>query len=163
MTTDTQRTFAGVPIEGIPNRYTMSAKEQRPVEDLERVLLEAWSKPGAELIEYFTWQQYTPYFNDGDACIFSLYEVRAVPYNFDLGEDEHDEPGFSTWELTSDYMLKNYPENQKFAALVPALEHVNELCNGEFDAALNSTFGDPARVRVYRDRIVLDEYFEAPY
>lgn len=44
----------------------------------------------AELIPpgfYLTWDQYTPYFNDGEACVFNVYD----PYLVKLGEPSEDD------------------------------------------------------------------------
>lgn len=52
-----------------------------------------------ESVKEVRWQQYTPHFNDGDACVFSVYDA-YVKTTFS-GEDEGDyEDGFlASWEL----------------------------------------------------------------
>jgi len=44
-------------------------------ERMQRVLIEL---PEIDSIE---WNQYTPYFNDGEECTFSVHELRFVPVN----------------------------------------------------------------------------------
>lgn len=166
----TTNTFAGKPIIGTPNRYTDQTKSQRPESELKLLITEVWDDPNMDIVECFTWEQYTPMFNDGDACIFGVSEVYLIlkdrhdkfadKYGFNHPED--DAVGLSPWDV-SQYMLDRYPENAQYKPLLPAMKALGEICSGEFNVVLNSVFGDPARVVVYRDRIVLDEYFEAPY
>lgn len=163
MTTD--NTFAGLPLVGTPNRFTGVQKQQRSVEELKILLTEIWDDPAMDVIECIVWEQYTPGFNDGDACIFHANDPYLISKTFD-GElddiDDIDGQGIQPWHL-SDYMLERYPENAKYLPLSNAMSKVSMLCSGEFDTALNNVFGDPARVYVHRDKIVLDEYFETPY
>lgn len=39
-------------------------------------------------VESFSWRQYTPYFNDGDECVFSVHSYPEIN-----GEDVSDESG----------------------------------------------------------------------
>lgn len=56
-------------------------------------------------ISKIKWRQYTPYFNDGEACIFSVYEPifyidnGMVPKYFSLEEDDED----GGWYYASNY------------------------------------------------------------
>jgi hypothetical protein len=56
-------------------------------------------------ISKIKWRQYTPYFNDGEACIFSVHEPifyidnGMVPKYFSLEEDEED----GGWYYASSY------------------------------------------------------------
>jgi hypothetical protein len=62
-----KRMFMGIPIEGSvtgTRKYT----EQRPITDL----YEQFQKAFASGVKAITWTQYTPYFNDGDVCKFSV-------------------------------------------------------------------------------------------
>lgn len=68
------------------------------------------------------WTQYTPFFNDGDACVFSIGEPyfyfsedgeeESYPKYFYEAEDSDNI--FNSWSLTSDYIEKNYPEKFNF-------------------------------------------------
>lgn len=58
--------FLGIPVEGDITRGEKRAN-QRPIEELE-VLIEALLAD--PVIHDFGWSQYTPYFNDGDPCVF---------------------------------------------------------------------------------------------
>lgn len=58
----------GIPIEGTITKGH-SRIEQRPIEAL-RPLLEAVL--AHDEVEAIRWRQYTPYFNDGDECVFGV-------------------------------------------------------------------------------------------
>jgi len=96
------------------------------------------------------WTQYTPYFNDGDPCTFSVND----PEFYFEGDDQDDE-GKSLWSLDrSDYGPKPgqcSPETAKAcAAFVQAL--------GGMDDALETLFGDHCKVIVTADGVEVDEY-----
>src|ERR1700742_4531811 len=49
----------------------------------------------------FSWNQYTPYFNDGDECIFSVNVDSLIPEFTDEPAENHDyeyEKGDSKWD-----------------------------------------------------------------
>jgi hypothetical protein len=53
------------------------------------------------------WAQYSPYFNDGDECTFSVHEFEAYLKNEDGDyEYEHGDGG-----IPSAWMVKNYPDD----------------------------------------------------
>jgi hypothetical protein len=64
-------TFLGIPVEG---DITLADKRtpQRPLEELAPLMQAVLDDDG---IAAFGWRQYTPYFNDGDACIFGTSGV----------------------------------------------------------------------------------------
>lgn len=69
------RSFLGLPIEGDKGyiRYRRQYTP-RPVEDLREYLQKAWDQG----ILAVTWHQYTPGFNDGEPCEFSVYDVSVT-------------------------------------------------------------------------------------
>lgn len=92
------------------------------------------------------WRQYTPYFNDGEACTFSKhdFEVSVVPLkqtDEDDGEDEDDETFQSAWSLDG--------------ALGEAVHSLDRAANADvFEAA----FGDHVRVVATREGFHVTEY-----
>lgn len=72
--TTTDKTFFGIPIEG-DIRFAESPVKQRPLEDLQPLLQALLDDP---TIKWFGWRQYTPYFNDGEPCVFSVDEALMV-------------------------------------------------------------------------------------
>jgi hypothetical protein len=98
------------------------------------------------------WRQYTPYFNDGDACVFGLHGVEASVGGDDGGGGED---GFF-----DDYSLKS---GGKYGS--PDLPHVGEALGelegklGEWEELLQTAFGDHAEVTIERaGAVIIDEY-----
>lgn len=76
--------------------------------EIDRVL----AAPG---VSGLIWEQYTPYFNDGDPCEFSLHEVRLLIDGYD--EEKHGEPeygtGVSAYDTFSWRSNAPYPKHDK--------------------------------------------------
>lgn len=68
------RTFFGIPIDG-DIAFAERKAAQRPIEDLQPLMQALLDDPG---IEWFGWRQYTPYFNDGEPCVFNVHGALAV-------------------------------------------------------------------------------------
>lgn len=77
------RSFLGLPIEG-DKGYTRYRRQYtpRPIEDLYPYFKTAFENG----IKAITWQQYTPRFNDGEPCEFSVHEV-SVTNNTEVAEN----------------------------------------------------------------------------
>jgi len=92
-------------------------------------------------LESFGWQQYTPYFNDGDPCVFSVYAdypaINGYDYNHDKGE------------LTG----VTEEEAEELRKLVGSF--LNEVPND----IMESMFGDHVSVTVHRDGSVDTEEY----
>ena len=110
------------------------------------------------------WVQYTPYFNDGEECVFSVnepeIEVSAsyLQSHPDLvagtcdaasGDEEPSERFISSWNVVKRNKDK-YPE------LYDAVEGIKELFNAE--DILRHVFGEHAEVVVTPEKIVVEEY-----
>lgn len=169
--TEQQRNFLGIPIEGTLNgtgsRYTV----QRPITEFQIIMQCVLDFPE---VHDLGWRQFTPYFNDGDPCVFSadsfwLRTTADVDPARDLDEDISEEK-FAMYDHPSlgkrlhrydhnveagtakegDYIGSNAPLYDAARALDKAVE------GGEFDAVLMQLFGDHAEVRVTRERIIVD-------
>ncbi len=68
------KTFFGIPIDG-DIAYAEKRAAQRPIEDLQPLMQALLDDDG---IEWFAWRQYTPYFNDGEPCVFNVHGALAV-------------------------------------------------------------------------------------
>jgi len=152
----------GIPVQGSIIRGDRRVN-QKPLEELTPFLAAVLACDDAA---NFGWTQYTPYFNDGDPCIFHVYELRANPVGADLDEDfdicrdgvEYDgrwgerpyldygsgRPGAYTGDHETAYN-----------ALI-ALD--KEIQSGAFDNVLLEAFGDHAEVTITKDRIVVEQY-----
>jgi hypothetical protein len=80
----------------------------------------------------FSWTQYTPYFNDGDACTFSVHNYPEIN-----GEDSY---GETTAELR------------------PAFKEVEALIGGIDEPTMEAMFGDHVKIVCQRDGVQVNEY-----
>ena len=79
------------------------------------------------------WTQYTPYFNDGDPCVFSMGAVSVFPTQADFEDDD------------DDYEFESYGEEPE-----TSLSRAEDI--------LKSVFGDHSRISVTRDSMEVEEY-----
>lgn len=95
------------------------------------------------------WTQYTPYFNDGEACVFS---VNSPYIKFEgLEEDAGDyEDGF---EYCSSYRNDERPEG-----FVAAANDVSEVFNSIPDELMLSVFEDHVQVTATRKGFEVEEH-----
>lgn len=150
-------TFFGVPIEGDITPGHMSAP-QLPDEDLGAMIQAIFSH---EDVEGIRWYQCTPYFNDGDACVFRSFGAYVrIADQFPRGGDYED--GYlSRWDNQlaggKDYEIPalQHPRHP-VADSVAALDEA--LTAGSFDHFLLKTFGDHATVTMTRDKVEVEFY-----
>lgn len=71
MTSTTHTSFLGIPVDGSIHRGERRTP-QRPLSELEPLIRAVLADP---TIHSFGWHQYTPYFNDGEPCVFSTGDV----------------------------------------------------------------------------------------
>lgn len=106
------------------------------------------------------WTQYTPYFNDGDTCEFSVGDVYFTNANDEQLEDitsygEYEGEDEEVWSESSwgfKYTMERHPEKDfsgidlaladKFSALVQS---------SEMESVMEAMFGDHVRVTATRD------------
>lgn len=101
----------------------------------------------------FSWSQYTPYFNDGDECVFGVndfYRVTTLS-GIDGADTDYQDLYYSTWRSESDptYNAKN--------ALAKRLDN---LVGGIDADVMKALFGDHVRVVVNRDGTIETEYYD---
>lgn len=168
-------TVFNLPIVGDINRNTRTVTEQQDTALLEEALYEVFDL--SEVIAV-RWHQYTPYFNDGDPCVFGVHSfgVKFV----DVTDDEGDyEDGF----IDPDYRLVNWDyEYNPFRKVNPRLSNTSKLIFGDtsyenikvkldilnelsrriqdgmHEVFLQKTFGDHAEVTATRDGFSVDYY-----
>jgi hypothetical protein len=166
-------TFMGISIEGLDKtygRYQRAAQE--PIENLYPYFKDAFAKG----VKAVGWRQWTPYFNDGEPCEFSVGDcgvtndinaARAwlndegyTPEDYvepDQYDDNFDyrESDFYDYTINSQSWIDKYgnshPDNLGPECSVPVSEE-------RFDDALRSTFGDHVTVVVTPDKVVVFEY-----
>lgn len=168
-TTEPIRRFLGIPVQG-DIRPGEGRKEQWPLSRLAPFMQEVLDDP---TIVAFGWSQYTPYFNDGEPCVFSVNELwvrtetdpdPAKTYGYDdlsvcsylghpsLGKVNGHQEG--DWP-NQEYVIDSYegPDRARFErcfALGAALQ------GGHYDNVLLDAFGDHAEITVTREGITVD-------
>lgn len=151
--TTTLRSFLGIPVEGDIVR-NKPEKEQRPLAELSPLLQAVLDDPH---VTEFGWRQYTPYFNDGEPCVFGVNGL-WVRTDADDPDDDPDELECSSFSrhptLGKDVTREPWQEGlaRNAAALDTALD------DGEFDEVLLEAFGDHAEITVRRTGITIDSY-----
>lgn len=112
-------------------------------------------------IKAIMWVQYTPYFNDGEPCTFSVNE----PSFTNAEGDDLDLAG--RWEYTGEndqvWVYDGYgfdtPKNTNPTHLVPLFKEVTKLLTSStMKDILLTSFGDHAEVTVTAETIKVSEY-----
>lgn len=144
--------FLGIPVIGSITAGE-DRKDQYPLEQL-APLLQAVLKD--ETVERFSWIQYTPYFNDGAACVFHVTDARIK-----LKDGEILGHMYGEWQgawpnrtyVETGYAGPNEDRWRRWDTLETA------LTSGHYDNVLLEKFGDHARINVTREKITV-EYYE---
>lgn len=128
-------------------------------------------------INSFRWEQYAPYFNDGEACVFS---VCADEPDINIGEDEAEgdntsgyEDGYNIgwanefnhtygeWDdvLRRRKILSSSPDSSWDPINGPVYNEIVATLQSLPDDMLQDMFGDDNRITVYRDgRVEVEDY-----
>ena len=160
--------FLGIPVVGDITRGERKAN-QRPLEEFAPVLQAVLDDP---TIVELGWTQYTPYFNDGDPCVFSAdgvwvrtdqdtdvestYDLQPTRYSGhpSLGKRDYRWEGQHPNRYRVDLNYEG-PDEARFDRC-RALE--DAIDSGEFDDVLLDAFGDHAEITVRRDGIQVEFY-----
>jgi hypothetical protein len=173
------RTFMGMTIEGEVGRFT-PRPAQRPAEEL---LPYVNNLLAFDEIAGVKWTQYTPYFNDGDACVFSANgPMLTLTEDADKtaeDDEEQEEYAYDDRVWISDYSekflslvpeydwvgkwpdrVKVYREGTGNRDLAEAYDALEALESGAFDDVLQEHFGEHSMVHFYKgsDKIRVDFY-----
>lgn len=118
----------------------------------------------ADWLQEITWTQYTPYFNDGDECVFSVndiwfcggeeYEDQSWPedrwgiakYTFTEYEKEMGPKGYEVYKRDADNKLIRKAPKPEDAIVTAALDSLKSIPNDVYRAL----FGDHAQIRIKR-------------
>lgn len=157
---------------------------QRPIEELKPAMQAVLTD---ESVALFGWTQYTPYFNDGDPCVFGVSSfwcrpaLGAIVWDPSKGREVEwtDELNdlYGYWDLgllnsTSVWgdiprvynpETNRYESSDEFVGVdlgrYHRLQHLSrEIQSGAFNNALLDAFGDHALVTVRKDRIDVEGY-----
>lgn len=177
-TTTPERNLLGIPIIGDIQGSTVPT--QRPIEDLAPLLQAVLDDPG---IEEFGWRQYTPYFMDGDPCVFGIGDIwflspedaddeadqkerREDPYMWAEHHYLHGERGFAEtlttghWDTEKNrWVSEDVPNPHYDQDRYDRLDALTDaIGSGQFNNALLNAFGDHAIVTINRDNITVEFY-----
>lgn len=163
----------GRPISGEVNRFTTPPPPQDTPENFLKAVDTILAVPGIEAVR---WQQYTPSFNDGEACEFGVHTASVKIVGDKVDEEPEDDEDYYESEYGNGfrtiYDLYDYTaEGRKFVTIgeydgkviydaLEAFENVIE--SGRHDTLLSDKFGDPADVIATKDGFTI-EYYETPY
>ena len=179
------RVFMGIPVEGDrANRKSYRSYTPRPIEELYPYFQAAFDKG----IKAVTWHQYTPHFNDGEPCEFSVYdlsvtsseevaknwldgefyedrlvEVTKAEYDDEYWAAKNSRYSYFPYEIVDEKYYRRYEEGAY--DYIPGSNHPDKIescpipvSNIEFEDALNWEFGDGTQVVVTPSLVVQFEY-----
>jgi hypothetical protein len=108
-------------------------------------------------IESIGWRQYTPYFNDGDECVFGVYYDDLTINGIDEYDDDEKEIEFIRKRIwNGDSWVENPNLDTHEYSL---LKQIEEVLKGVPDDFYKDLFGDHVTVTVYKDgRIETEKY-----
>ena len=135
----------------------MNAARAKMMADGREAIKEAFNEIFEQFpnLEAVRWTQYTPYFNDGDACEFGVHEFSAKLSNITNVRDEYDREGWvDSWTIkycTDDYSdtdlsYENRNEKHPDLKIFDALSVIQRQ-----EDLLETIYGDHVEVIITRD------------
>ncbi|MDD5149782.1 MAG: hypothetical protein PHC28_04790 [Flavobacterium sp.] len=109
------------------------------------------------------WTQYSPYFNDGDECVFSVHEISFTnatePDDLDEIHCEcYDGNNPDIWAADL-YDYKHSHEDKKKNISIDLLEYFNEFIqNSDIEDVMEMMFGNHVKVIATRDGFNIEQY-----
>jgi hypothetical protein len=103
-------------------------------------------------IEDIHWRQYTPYFNDGDACEFGVCDIYFKLKGTEEEGGDYDDGRVTPWC----YVYED--KSREGDRLHLAMQSMSKFLESS-EEALEDAFGDHVEVTVTRDEIRVDEYY----
>jgi hypothetical protein len=159
--------LAGIPIEGDINP-THKVVDQDPIDYWIDAIKGVFT---TGVVKAVRWYQYTPYFNDGDECVFGIGEVyyRFVDLDDEVVGGDYEDGFLGAYDDRYAELLggSKYDEvTRKFtpvegadpvtAALVRELKE--RFNSGRHEVELGRIFGDHAKVTATPDKFIVDYY-----
>lgn len=86
----------------------------------------------------FNWAQYTPYFNDGDKCEFSVNSVYVKFDNTDADDGDYEDGFLSEWDC----------DDKADKVIVNKIQSIIELIPADF---MEGIFGDHCKITVTKN------------
>lgn len=147
-------------INELIENYTAAKKEfQKEATKLLKEEFKTFFKEVPE-VKVIKWTQFTPYFNDGDACIFSVNDPTfsnaddaSLVNPWGEYEGDEDDAG-NVFCFQGTYGLPKELKGKK--ALISAMDKL--ICDEAMEDVMLAAFGDHAVVTVTADGIDVEEY-----
>jgi hypothetical protein len=156
------------------DKFAVLREKQEEIKKLKQEMLEASNKIFTDLtktifedhpkLESFGWHQFTPYFNDGETCEFSV----NTDYIYINGEsvDESDWinetkiTNYGTWNREKrQYEGRTEVPNFNYdKELVAACDEIKEFLSNFDNDFFMSQFGDHAEITITAEGVSVDEY-----
>lgn len=105
-------------------------------------------------LEQFSWTQYTPYFNDGDTCYFSVHS--DYPQGIVNGEEVELNKSYGTWDAVNRVYVPKTESELTVADRIGAV--LPDLLAAIPEDAMEKMFGDHVKVTVTREGIIVEDY-----
>ena len=155
-------------------KFAVLREKQEEIKKLKEEMLEASNKIFTDLtktifeenpkVKSFGWNQYTPYFNDGETCTFSantdyIY-VNGVSVDESDWISETKITNYGTWnrEKREYEGRKEVPNLNYDPELVKSSDEIREFLSNFDEDFFLSQFGDHAEITVTVDGVSVDEY-----
>jgi hypothetical protein len=155
-------------------KFAVLREKQEEIKKLKEEMLEASNKIFTDLtktifedhpkVKSFGWNQFTPYFNDGETCTFSV----NTDYIYINGEsvDESDWinetkiTNYGTWNREKrQYEGRTEVPNFNYdKELVAACDEIREFLSNFDNDFFMSQFGDHAEITITAEGVSVDEY-----
>ena len=156
------------------DKFAILREKQEGIKKLKEEMLEASNKIFTEMtkvifeehpkIKSFGWNQYTPYFNDGETCTFSA-NVDYIYINGTCVDDsdwvsEKIITNYGTWNREKKvYEGRTEIPNLNYdSELVKSTDNIIEFLRNFDEDFFMSQFGDHAEVTVTLEGVSVDEY-----
>lgn len=112
-----------------------------------------------EGVDSVRWDQYTPYFNDGEPCEFGVNERGVKFTDGDDAAGDYEDGYIGIWSLTFERTPGVFPYRPEDVSVeqVQAIAAA-ELSLARFEDVLRENFGDPAEVTATKDGFNVEYY-----
>lgn len=147
------------------NREITRLKEE--AYEISKGIFEEWCRDffeRNEAVGSFSWNQYTPYFNDGDSCVFSA-NTDYIKVNGEYAEDsdwisEKKITSYGTYNReTKKYEGRVEVANESYdPELAKATREIQDFLQNFDNEFYMSRFGDHTEIVVSRDGIEVEDY-----
>lgn len=140
-------------IEALKTKVAELNKQVR--EESQRLLNEGFAEVFAKYPKLisFSWNQYTPYFNDGDECTFRVNTDSLLPSFTDESAEDHDyeySTGDCTWNpKTKQYDYETISDEKKLNN--ETFEEICAIVNAIDDDTMKATYGNHITVTVSKN------------